>query len=306
MAVVETKGLTKRYGKLVAVEDLNLSIEEGEIFGFLGPNGAGKTTTILMLLGLTEPTSGKAKVFGYDPTTEPLKVKQIVGYLPERMGFYEDLTARENLSLTAQLNRIPPKRAEERIKELLKWVKLEKEADKKVGKFSRGMKQRLGFADVLLKEPKLIILDEPTAGIDPQGVSEILELIADISHKRKTTIIFASHLLHHVQRICSSVGIMVKGRMVAQGRMEELSGKKGRFVIEVEVPQPSPHLINTIEKIKGVRSVEREGDRIYIWSDADLRSHIAKEIVESGSLLFQMRIKEYSLEDIYMKYVKGA
>src|SRR5450756_340029 len=164
---IETVDLTKRYGELTAVDRLNLRIAEGEIFGLLGPNGAGKTTTILMLLGLTEPTSGKARVYGHDSTREPLRVKQIVGYLPDNVGFYEDLTAVENMLYTADLNAIPKKEALKRIHDLLGRVGLADVADKEVGKYSRGMRQRLGIADVLVKQPKIVILDEPTLGSTP-------------------------------------------------------------------------------------------------------------------------------------------
>jgi len=304
--VVETKGLTKTYGNLTAVDEINLSIEEGEIFGFLGPNGAGKTTTILMLLGLTEPTSGKATVYGYDPTVNPLKVKSLVGYLPERVGFYEDLTAWQNLSFTAELNRLSPKSARERIDRLLTWVGLGDVAHERVGKFSRGMKQRLGIADVLIKEPKLIILDEPTAGIDPQGANQILDLIADISRERKTTVVFSSHLLHHVQRICSSIAIMVKGRLVTQGKIEELGGGRGKYRIEVQVAQPSPELIPNLERVKGIINIEREGEMLFIRCDEDLRPQIAKAIVDSKSLLVQMRMMELSLEEIYMRHMRQS
>ena len=176
-SVVETQNLTKRYHGKVAVNALNLTVQEGEIFGFLGPNGAGKTTTILMLLGLTEPTSGRVAVCGFDPTHEPLEVKRRVGYLPENPGFYEDISARENLLYMARLNRIPEDEIRRRVSEVLQQMELTDDSRRLVREFSRGMKQRLGIAEVLVKNPQAVILDEPTLGIDPDGAIRILEII---------------------------------------------------------------------------------------------------------------------------------
>lgn len=224
--VIETEGLTKQYGSQIAVNHLNLSIDEGEVFGFLGPNGAGKTTTILMFLGLTEPTSGKVKVIGFDPTRDPFHVKEKVGYLPENVGFYDDMDARQNLRFIARLNRIPDKVSKTRIDETLDLVGLLDEATKKVGTYSKGMRQRLGIAEVLIKDPKIVFLDEPTIGLDPDGTNRMLDLIHSLSRERKMTIFFSSHLLDQVQRICDRVGIMIKGKLVAVGPIEELAKKK--------------------------------------------------------------------------------
>jgi len=203
--VVETVDLTKTYDSTTVVDRLNLRIEEGEIFGFLGPNGAGKTTTILMLIGLTEPTSGVARIFGYNSTREPLKVKRISGYVPEKVGFYEDLTAHHNLAYTARLNGLSEELVMRRVGESLDIVGLSEVADQEVGKLSRGMKQRLAIADILVKMPKVAFLDEPTTGIDPEGVKEMLDLIARIAREQKVTIVLSSHQLHQLQQICSRV-----------------------------------------------------------------------------------------------------
>ena len=224
--VIEAEGLTKKYGQQVAVNNLNLQIREGEVFGFLGPNGAGKTTTLLMFLGLTEPTSGKVNVIGFDPTRDPFHVKEKVGYLPENVGFYDDMDARQNLQYIARLNRIPDKISAERIEESLKVVDLFEEIEKKVGTYSKGMRQRLGIAEVLIKEPRLIFLDEPTIGLDPDGTNRMLDLIHSLSREKNITIFLSSHLLDQVQRICDRVGIMIKGDLVAMGPIEELAKKK--------------------------------------------------------------------------------
>jgi len=224
--VIETQDLTKIYGEQVAVDHLNLKIHPGEVFGFLGPNGAGKTTTLLMLLGLSEPTSGKAMVSGFDPTREPLKVKRLVGYLAENVGFYDDMNAEQNLLFISRLNEIPDDLARKKIKELLKIIDLEVDPRKKVGEYSRGMRQRLGIAEVLLKDPQVVFLDEPTLGLDPDGSLQMLELIRSLSQDRKITVFFSSHLLDQVQKISHRVGIMIKGQMVAVGRIEDLAKEK--------------------------------------------------------------------------------
>jgi ABC-2 type transport system ATP-binding protein len=306
--IVETKDLSKTYNGFTAVDGLNLRIEEGEIFGFLGPNGAGKTTTILMLLGLTEPSSGTAQVCGYNPTREPLQVKQIVGYLPEKVGFYEDLTARQNLRYTAELNNLPRAEAEKRIEELLATIGLAEVADQEVRTFSRGMKQRLGIADIWVKEPKLVFLDEPTSGIDPEGIDDMLNLIGSMA-KKDMTVIFCSHQLHLVQRICTRIGILAKGRLVAEGPIERLGRETlggGKYRIEVEVAQANPALLDSLKRIAGVREVQSSGNLLSITCDEDLRSQIAKLIVDSGSLLVGMKIEEYNLETIYKKYFAEA
>jgi ABC-2 type transport system ATP-binding protein len=224
--VIETVGLTKYYGQQVAVQELSLDVHQGEIFGFLGPNGAGKTTTILMLLGLTEPSRGEARVCGFNPTREPLKVKRLVGYLPENVGFYQDMTARENLRYVAQLNGIPDEVFSDKIDEALDIVGLSADAHKKAGAFSRGMSQRLGIAEVLIKDPKLCFLDEPTLGLDPDGAIRMIELIERLSRERTITMLISSHNLDQVQRISHRVGIMIKGKLVAMGPMEDLAKEK--------------------------------------------------------------------------------
>lgn len=224
--IIKTFNLTKVYGQETAVDHINLSIAEGEVFGFLGPNGAGKTTTLLMLLGLTEPTYGKALVAGHDPIKEPLEVKKVVGYLPENVGFYPDLTPVESLRFVGELNEIPPKELAKRTEELLELVGLSKDTDKKVGAFSRGMKQRLGIAEVLLKEPKVLFLDEPTLGLDPEGSRDLIELIKRLNQDKQITVIISSHNLPQVQEISHRIGIMLQGKLIASGTLEELSSEK--------------------------------------------------------------------------------
>ncbi len=225
-AVIETEALTKAYGHQVAVDQLTLQIFEGEIFGFLGPNGAGKTTTILMLMGLTEPTSGKARVLGLDPARNPIQVKARVGYLQENMGFYPDLDARQMLRFIAELNDIPSESVEARIDQALNTVGLAEEEKKEIGAYSRGMRQRLGLAELLIKDSKIAFLDEPTLGLDPDASNRMISLIESLCRDRKMTILISSHLLHQIQRICHRVGIMIKGKMVAHGPLAYLAKEK--------------------------------------------------------------------------------
>jgi len=272
--IVETKNLTKRYDNSTAVDKLNLCIEAGDLFGFLGPNGAGKTTTILMLLGLTEPTGGSAQVGGYNSTREPLKVKSISGYIPENVGFYDNLTASYNLAYIARLNNLPEDVVSRRVKETLDIVGLADHAEQAVGEFSKGMKQRLALADILIKRPQVAILDEPTAGIDPEGIKQLLDLIANIARERKMTVIMSSHQLSQVQQICNQIGIMVQGKLLVKGSPESLgkeSGDQSKFRIEIRVTEITQNIIDAIKAINGVLSVDRADDQILIGCSKDLR-----------------------------------
>jgi len=314
---IETQDLTKKYDGVTVVDHLNLRIKENEVFGLLGPNGAGKTTTILMLLGLTEPASGSARVCGFNPTREPLEVKRLVGYLPEKVGFYDNLTARENLRFIADLNNISYAEANRRIDEVLETVGLidaeimeqvgpSDKKEKTVGKYSRGMKQRLGIADVLIKKPKVVFLDEPTAGLDPKGINQLLDLVAGLP-KMGTTVILSSHQLYQVQRVCHNIGILSKGKIVIEGAIDKLGREAlagGRYMIEAETIEPSPQLIDVIGAIKGVTKVEAKDNVLVISTDADLRAEISKAVVQNNFPLIQMKIKEFSLDDIYMKYFR--
>jgi ABC-2 type transport system ATP-binding protein len=305
---IETHDLTKNYDRVTVVDHLNFTVKENEVFGLLGPNGAGKTTTILMLLGLTEPASGTAQVYSFNPTREPLKVKRIVGYLPEEVGFYDNLTARENLKFIAELNNISPAETARRIDEVLEMVGLTDERDMAVGKFSRGMRQRLGIADVLIKQPKLVILDEPTSGLDPKGINQLLDLVASLPGMG-TTVLLSSHQLYQVQRVCHSVGILSKGKLVIEGSIDELGREAmagGRYVIEVETAEPSTELVDILQKIKGVDKVEASDNTLRVSTNSDLRSKIAKAVVDSNASLVQMKVQEFSLDDIYMKYFKES
>jgi ABC-2 type transport system ATP-binding protein len=308
-AVVQTNSLTKRYHEKLAVNALNLTIDEGEIFGFLGPNGAGKTTTILMLLGLTEPTSGKASVCGFDPTHEPLEVKKRVGYLPENPGFYEDLSARENLLYMARLNRIPEDDARRRTAEVLDQVELSDDGRRLLREFSRGMKQRLGIAEVLVKNPVAVILDEPTLGIDPDGAIRILELIRSLNRDRNLTVMLSSHALQQVQAICSRVGIIVKGRLIVQGKMDELGRailKERQWNFLLEVGGGANGLENDLRGISGIDEIEKRRHGLFLRCTRDVRAEVMALIARKNLPLLQLRSEDPTLEEIYLKYFREA
>jgi ABC-2 type transport system ATP-binding protein len=234
-APIRTRALTKRYGERIAVDTLDLEVRAGEIFGLLGQNGAGKTTTILMLLGLTEPSGGSARVVGLDPTRHPLEVKRRVGYLPDAVGFYGNMTGRENLRYTARLNGLQGDEAEDSIDLAVEHVGLTDRADTRTDTYSRGMLQRLGIADALIKDPDVLILDEPTASIDPIGVEDVLRLLRQLVHERGITILLSSHLLNQVQSVCDRVGIFAFGQLIGVGTVPELAARFGFSLNHIEV-----------------------------------------------------------------------
>jgi ABC-2 type transport system ATP-binding protein len=306
--MVEASKLTKVYSGNTVVDNLNLQIAEGQIYGFLGPNGAGKTTTILMMLGLTEPSSGQARIGGFNSTRDPLKVKRITGYVPEKVGFYEDLTASYNLQYMANLNGIWDNKADKIVAEALDTVGLKDKADAQVSSFSKGMKQRLAIADILVKKPRVAFLDEPTSGIDPAGITMMLDLIQKIAKENTMTIVMSSHQLNQVERICSHVGIMSRGKLVLDGSIEQLSKRVGggKMVFDVQLSEVNQEIVDSIKSVRGVLSVERSGDNLIITCTEDLRRQISRAIQDKNGLVLQMKQQSHSLEEIYLKYFKEA
>jgi ABC-2 type transport system ATP-binding protein len=318
--VIELVDLTKKYGSFTAVDNLNLTVGKGEVFGLLGPNGAGKTTTILMMLGLTEPTSGSVNVCGIDSTRNPIEVKRRVGYLPDEVGFYDDRSGIENLIYTARLNSISEKESKHNAEELMIRVGLEDVIKKKTGKYSHGMRQRLGLADVLIKKPEVIILDEPTSGIDPKGVREFLDLIIQLRNEQGLTVLFSSHNLHQVQQVCDRVGIFVEGKLRAEGNIQTLSQKlinSSLFIIEAGIEEPvsatffsSPEdetwLAKLLKPIEGFSSIKLKNGIYLIECTRDLSSEIARVIVGAGVGLNFLNKKEYELDDIYNHFFEGG
>jgi len=317
---IRTRGLTKRYGDLVAVDHLDLEVHAGEIFGLLGANGAGKTTTILMLLGLTEPSDGAARVMGLDPARGPLQVKRRVGYLPDSVGFYGDLTGRQNLRYTTRLNRIDADEANATIEAVLEQVGLTDRADDPVETYSRGMLQRLGIADALIKDPDVLILDEPTTAIDPLGVVEVLDLLRALVRDQGMAILLSSHLLNQVQSVCDRIGIFASGRLIGQGTMDQLAARfgDGRAHLEVGLGLTDAAAIEATRarfaRIDGVLSVEPAKKPSDPWlltirspEEADRVRAAVLGIVAEGSLpLTSIRPLVPSLEEIYRRAVSGT
>ena len=303
-ALVEARGLTKRYGRFTAVDNLDLTLRQGEVYGFLGPNGSGKSTTILMLLGLTEPSAGEVRVMGHDPGREPIAVKRRIGYLPESVGFYGDLSGRANLLYTADLNDIPRTEASARIDELLATVLLADAADQPVGQYSRGMRQRLGLADVLLKQPSLVILDDPTLGLDPAGVQWLLGLIETLSQERNITVFLSSHQLVEVQRVCDRVGIMSRGKLVIEGDVASLTeqDEQGGYEVHAEAAGVGEEAMEALRALPGVTAVERHGAAITVSSTQDVRPGVASALVGAGAEVLEVRSRNRTLEDLYLRY----
>ncbi|HZT20504.1 MAG TPA: ABC transporter ATP-binding protein [Dongiaceae bacterium] len=303
--VIEAKGLRKLYGSFAAVDGIDLTVKKGETFGLLGPNGAGKTTTILMLMGLTEATAGELRVMGLDPQRDPLAVKRHVGYLPDSVGFYDNLTVAENLRYSCRLAGLPRAEIEPRISEALTQVGLADAAGRRAGALSHGMRQRLGLADVLLRRPALAILDEPTSGLDPQSSLDFLELIRSLK-AGGVTVLLSSHLLDRVQAVCDRVALFHRGRIVLSGSVAELAhqvlGAGFGFEVTVAGPDPAPRL----SAIPGVRHVTGLGNGAFRVSAArELRAEAAQAVVASGGALLRLASTEPSLEAVYRGYFEG-
>lgn len=296
--MIQTENLTKVYNGKTAVDGLNLEVGQGEIFGFLGPNGAGKSTTILMLTGMIEPTDGRCLVDGIEVAKNPLKVKEIIGYLPEDVGFYGNMTAEQNLDYFARFYGMDARERKERIAELLEQVHLDG-VTQKAGEYSRGMKQRLGLAQALINDPSVLFLDEPTANLDPEGVREYRELVEHLAGEGKT-IFVSSHILSEVREVCRTVGLLAKGRLVAQGTLEEVArtlapsdGDAVRIVVETREQLPEIEDSDIVD-------VERNGNRAVVLAKTDIRDRLATALFEQGVHIREMRVEEPDIEDVFM------
>jgi len=305
--IIIAKDLSKKYNEHLVVDNLNLAIKKGEIFGLLGPNGAGKSTVILMALGLTEPSSGSINVAGFNSTREPLKVKRITGYLPEKVGFYEDMTAKGNLTYTAELNNIPYREIPKKIDEVLEIVTLTKNKNQLVKTLSKGMKQRLGIADVLIKDPQLVIFDEPTEGLDLKVANQILQTILDLNKQKNITFLLSSHQLNLMQRVCPRVGILSRGKLIGEGNVENLGRNLfggGKYRIELELEKVTGGLIEKLKKLDKVVNVNKTDNQLQVICDKDIRQDISRLIANEGILMTRMDMKQDALEEIYLKYFK--
>jgi ABC-2 type transport system ATP-binding protein len=307
--VIRALELTKRYGATLAVDHIDIEVRAGEIVGILGPNGSGKTTTILMLLGLTEPTSGHAEVAGFDPLRQPLEVKRRVGYLPDQVGFYDGLSARDNLAYTGRLAGLSRAEIDERFAAAIERVGLSEVGRARVGTFSQGMRQRLGLAEILMKRPSVAILDEPTTALDPHSTQEFLTMIRALKADG-TAVLLSSHHLDQVQSVCDRVALFNRGRIVLAGTVTELAGRVlgGGYVIDIEARGPggAVGVRDRLTAIPGIVRVQGLGPDLYrVDCQSDLRAEIARLLAPEVELL-GIRFAAPSLTEVYNRYFEEA
>jgi ABC-2 type transport system ATP-binding protein len=303
MSAIELTGLTKRFGSVTAVQNLSLRIDEGEIFGFLGPNGAGKSTTINVLLDFVRPTQGSAQVFGLDCQAQSREIRSRIGVLPEGYDVYERLTARQHLQFV-----IESKGANADTNELLRRVDIADAADRKAGDYSKGMKQRLVLAMALVGDPDLLILDEPTTGLDPNGAREVREIIRE-ENARGTTVFFSSHILEQVEAVCDRVGILRNGQLVADDSIEGLRANVGGGeTLVVEGEGFTDAVLQNVRAADGVAGVEirKSGQELAVNCDDDVnKSAILGVIEDSGATVSDFSTEEATLEELFAAYTTG-
>ena len=300
--MIRTENLTKVYNGVRAVDSVSLNVGKGEVFGFLGPNGSGKTTTIGMIVGLIEPSEGKCFINEVEVTRNPLEAKKITGYLPDGIGFYPTLTAKQNLKYFSKFYGLSDSEADKRIDELLEYVGL-KGVTTQAGGFSRGMRQRLGLAQALINDPQVLFMDEPTNGLDPQGVAQFRHIISDLAGRGKT-IFFSSHILSEVQLVCKNIGVISKGKLIASGTTDEVRRKlqKDNLVtIVVKVAGKLPEL-----KTPGIVEVSYNCSSATIRARADIRDDISGELFRQGLHVCELKVIERSLEDVFLDTVYGS
>lgn len=300
--ILSTINLSKRYGSQQVVDQVNLNVREGEIYGFLGRNGAGKTTTIRMLLGLIRPTGGEVELFGDKLLPGRMEMLRRIGSMVETPGFYGNLTARENLQINA---RILGQHSRSAVRDVLELVGLEQETKKRVSAFSLGMKQRLGIARALLHYPELLILDEPTNGLDPIGIKEMRKLIRSLAVERKISILISSHILPEIEQLADRMGILHQGRLLEEVAMEEVR-KMNRRYLEFNVSSDSRAVV-VLERELGIRDYEvRENGEIRIYSHLDEQARLNRTLVENGIDVFRIALSEDRLEDYFTRLVGGG
>lgn len=302
--IVKFDSVSKRYSNnTIAVDNISFELGKGEVFGFLGPNGSGKTTTILMLLGLTDQSSGSINVLGYNPLRSPLEIKRKVAYLPDTVGFYEEMSVYGNIDYMGKLMGLEFNERKKRIDEVLSYLHLDVLKNNRVKTLSHGMKRRLGLAEVLLKKPSVVILDEPTQGLDPKSTVEFLKLVKEMQKKEAMSVIIASHHLSEVQYLCDRVALFRSGKLSAVGTVNELAQElnMGRFEIEIETDAKDVKSI--FKNIEAIISLEDDTEgHVQLTALKDIRALIAKLLVENNIELYSLKLKESSLDDIYRLY----
>jgi ABC-2 type transport system ATP-binding protein len=308
MHAIETLELTKKFGSTVAVDKLNFEVEEGEIFGVLGPNGAGKTTTIRLLTCLLAPSSGSATVGGFDIIKDSIRVREIVGVQTENPSLYERLTAYENLDFFAEAYNVSGEQKKRRIRELLEFFGLWEFKDKKVGTFSRGMKQKLSIARSLVHDPNIIFLDEPTSGLDPESAREIKDLMKSLSKQGKT-IVFSTHILGDAEKLCNRVMIINKGKKIALGALEELLSNTNKKILKIALRKLDQKIIDAIKCFKQVKEISVDNSTstvsVVLNDSEEVTPEIIKSVVLNGGLILSVNVANQSLEDVYLRIVRG-
>ncbi|MDY6779839.1 MAG: ABC transporter ATP-binding protein [Halobacteria archaeon] len=284
--MIESEGLRKEYGGFVAVDDVNFSVEPGEIFGIVGPNGAGKTTTLKMLAGLVEPTEGSARVAGYD--SEDAEMRRYLGYLPEESPLYEDMTARSYLRFFADLYDVPRDTADERIEETLDRLDLE-HRERRIGDMSKGMKRKVAITRSLVNDPDVLIYDEPASGLDPLTTNYIIEFTQELKDEGKT-VVFSAHNLYHVESVCDRVVILNEGRVVARGTLEEIREEHGG----------TEYHVYTTEEVPGYETTRKNGRLRTVVDDMDEVEKVRSSVEETGGEVVDIRTQDPSLEEIFL------
>lgn len=311
--MIEVKHLTKKYGKTIAVEDISFSIKEGEIVGLLGPNGAGKSTTMNMLTGFIEQTEGEIIIDGYDTLKKPKKAKKEIGYMPEGVPLYTDLTVREFVQYMAEIKQVDRKTRKEKVNQIIEQTGLKDVEKKLIKNLSRGYKQRVSMAGALVGTPKILILDEPTVGLDPKQITEIRNLIKKLG--KTHTIILSSHILSEVSQICNKVIIINKGKIVAIDTPENLENKvSNNNCVYVTVEDPENKINSMKDKIKDIKKLElvtenEDGTKQYMieaQGDIDLRKTIFSEFAKENITIFELKKADSTLEDAFMKLIEGG
>lgn len=302
---IETINLTKKYGSLVAVNRLNLRVSKGAIHGFLGPNGAGKTTTIKILVGLLKPDGGHAIVLGEEIHGDNPRARLKIGYMPELPKFPRHLKGWELLDIYGQMYGMPLQERRTRIKRLMEIVGLKGRENDLIGEYSKGMQQRLGIAQALLSEPELVILDEPSLGLDPVGMVEVREIIKEIA-RDGVTVFLSSHLLSEVEQVCTHVSIIHKGVCLAEGPLKDIISKiSGSAVLEVEVAETPDKIVEAVKGLPFVSNVHVDGSRVMIETNAegDVRPQISRAIIEAEGTIIYMNMRMRSLEEVFMRLI---
>lgn len=298
--MIQTEGLTKRFGQLVAVDNLSIHVQKGEIYGFLGPNGAGKTTTAMMLLGLLKPTEGKVKLFGKELESDYFNIKRRIGVLSEFQYLYDDMTAYEYLRFFGELYQVD--NIDKRITEVLGLVDLDNRKQELLGGYSKGMKQKLGMARALLHDPEILILDEPVSSLDPYGIKEIRDIIMEENHKGRTFLI-SSHILSEIEKTCNRIGIMNKGRLVAEDSMSDLRRRlMDEIELHIELEKPNDAVTTALTALPFVISAQGEGTHYVVKTkaDQDRRAEISRAIAAAGGIAIGLQSHEMSLEEAFV------